>query len=527
MMRPETIIRGGTVIDGTGAAGVVADVAVGGGRIVAVDELDPLDDCVVLDAEGMTVAPGFIDIHSHSDFTLLVDPRAVSSISQGVTLEVIGNCGFGCSPIGDPASAREVIYGYRDDVPLTWTTMAGYLRRLEGAAPAVNVMALVPNGQLRLATVGLKDQPANAAERRAMARLLEEALDEGAFGYSTGLEYATEKGATEDEVAELCAVVARRGGLYATHTRNRDEAAVEAVEEAVRTAERVGVRLQVSHITPRGGRADTERAIALVEAAARRGVDAAFDMHTRLFGTTYLKVLLPAWALEGRPDDIAARLRDPDMRAQFRTQRNLISALGDWSRVVLLDNEVTPQLARRDFADIAREKGKDPLDCAYDALLAHVEAIHVPMVIIHSYSEDLLRLTYEHPLCTVGSDATALAPDGALADSTFHGAYTWASWFYRRMVRETGAFTPEAGIRKLTGAPAERLGLADRGVLRAGAAADVAVFDPETFGETGTTFEPNQVAVGMRHVVVNGVIALRDGHLTESRGGQVLRAAAS
>lgn len=209
----------------------------------------------------------------------------------------------------------------------------------------------------------------------------------------------------------------------------------------------------------------------------------------------------------------------------MKTFRSLITALGDWERIVLLDNPALPELSRRSIADIAHEKGCDPYDAAFDILLAEVEQIHRPMVILHSYSEDLLRLTYRHDACTVGSDATTLAPDGKLAGSTFHGAYTWAAWFWRRMARETGTFTPEEAVRKLAGLPAERLGLGDRGVLREGARADLAIFDPETFGETGTTFEPNSVARGMRHVVVNGVVTLRDGRLTGERGGHVLRSA--
>ena len=390
-MAPDLVVRGGTVLDGTGGPAVGADVRSSRGRIASIGRYPSPEDATEIDATGLFVAPSFIDIHSHSDFTLLVDPRAVSAVSQGVTLEVVGNCGYGCAPIVDPSLAREAIYGFRDDLPLGWRSVAGYLERLEAA---------------------------------------------------------------------------------------RD-----------------------------------------------RGADAAFDMHTRFFGTTYLKVMLPPSAKEGGPAALSRRLADPAERARMKTFRSLITALGDWERIVLLDNPALPENSRRSIADIARETGCDPYDAAYDILLAEVEQLHRPMVILHSYSEELLRLTYRHDACMVGSDATTLAPDGKLAGSTFHGAYTWASWFYRRMARETGTFTPEEAVRKLAGLPAERLGLADRGVLRDGARADLAIFDPKTFGETGTTFEPNSVARGMRHVIVNGVVTLRDGRLTGERGGEVLRAA--
>ena len=522
-MTLDLIVRGGSIIDGSGAPAFTGDVAIADGRIVEVGRIAAVEGVEELAAGGLTVAPGFIDPHSHSDFTLLVDPRAVSAITQGVTAEVVGNCGYGCAPIGNPDVAREVIYGYRTDVPITWRDVAGYLDRLEEAKPAVNVLTLVPNGQLRLATVGIAQRPATGAELARMKGMLREGLEQGAYGYSTGLEYATEIGATEEEVTELCRVAGAAGGIYATHTRNRDEASVEAVAEAIRTAENAGTALQVSHITPRGGREDTERAIDLVDAARARGSDVAFDMHTRLYGTTYLKVLLPMWAFDGTRDEVAKRLADPECRAKFKEYRSLITALGDWDRIVLLDNPAFPEFSRRSFSEIAKMTGKSPLDSAYDILLAEVDQIHRPFIILHSYTEELLQQTYQHPHCMVASDATALAPDGPLAGSAFHGAYTWASWFYRRMVRELGVFTPEEGIRKLSALVAERFGLAGRGVIRQGACADLAIFDPATFGETGTTFEPSQTAKGMVHVLVNGVVSMRDGRLTPERGGAVLR----
>ena len=522
-MSSDLLIRGGTVIDGTGSPAYVADIGITGDRITGIGSINSSNFADVIDADGLTVAPGFIDAHSHSDFTLLVDPRAVSSIMQGVTAEIVGNCGYGSCPIVNQTMAREAIYGFRPDFPLTWNTVAGYFDRLEKARPAVNVLTLVPNGQLRLGTVGAKQRPATQEELDRMKYLLRQGLEEGAYGYSTGLEYSTEIGATEEEVTELCRVTASADGIYATHTRNRDEASVEAVAEAIRTAKNAGVSLQISHITPRGPFEDTVKSIELVDSAIGEGNDIAFDMHTRFFGTTYLKVLLPSWALEGGKKEIAKRLADPECRAQMKKHRSLITSLGDWSRIVLLDNPAFPEFSRRNFVEISDEKGCDPIDAAYDILLAEIEQLHRPFIILHSYTEDLLRYTYQHAACLVGSDATALAPDGPLSESMFHGSYTWASWFYRRMIRETGTFTPEEGIRKLTGQVAERFGILNRGVVRKGAFADLIIFDPQTFADRGTTFEPSQVAENMYHVIVNGVITVREGNLTGDRGGAILR----
>jgi N-acyl-D-amino-acid deacylase len=525
--RAALVIRNGIVIDGTGAEPVRADVTVANGRIERVDGAEPREGGGPaeheLDATGCFVAPGFVDIHSHSDYTLLVDPRAVSALFQGVTTEVVGNCGHGCFPVWNESLAAHAIYGYSDAVPISWRTAEGYFDRLAEVRPAVNVLSLVPNGQLRLAVVGLQDRPATTEELRQMTCLLEESLEQGAWGYSTGLEYAQERGATEDELQRLSAVSARRGGIYATHTRQRDAGAPAAVEEAVRAARASGARLQVSHLIPRSGEDEAARCLAVVDAASADGVDIAFDMHTRLFGTTFLHTVLPPAVLAETPDRQAQLLRSPVTRKEVAAYRSILSAGGDWSRIVLLDNAVHPQYARRDIASIAAERGQQPIDVICDLLAEALPEMAQLMVISHCHTEAQQRQAFAHPLCIPGSDATTLAPDGPLAGSVFHGAYSWAAWFYRFAVRQERLFTPAEAIHRLTGAPAERLGLSDRGILRRGAAADVVVFDAEAFAEQGTTFEPNQLASGVRHVLVNGTPTLRDGALTGARAGEVLR----
>ncbi len=513
------VIRNGTVYDGTGAAGRVTDVAIDDGRIAGVGQLELELEAEEIDAAGLAVAPGFIDIHSHSDYTLLLDPRAVSAIHQGVTTEVVGNCGFGCFPIRDAGVARRAIYGYSDELPVTWSSAGEYFDVLDAAKPAVNVLSLVPNGQLRIATLGVADRPAAARELAEMHALLRESLDAGAWGYSTGLEYAQEQAATEDELTAL----ATHAPFYATHTRRRDDGAADAVAEAIRTGDRAGVRLQVSHLVPRNGIEESRRCVALVESARDRGQDVAFDMHTRTFGLTNLYAALPAWALAAERDELVRILRDPVKRDEMRPHRSILSAGNDWSRVVLLDSDIWPEYARRDLASIAAERSQEPLDAVYDLLLGGLDELERLMVIIHAYSEDQQREAFAHPLCMPGSDATTLAPDGRLAQTFFHGAYTWAAWFWRFMVRDEQLLTPADAIHRLTGQPAERIGLSDRGVLREGARADVVVFDPARFVERGTVYEPNQLAEGMRHVVVNGVPTLRDGRLTGDRGGVVVR----
>ena len=528
----DLLLRGGTVVDGTGAPPVIADVAVGGGRILEVGPALGLTAAETLDVSGLLVTPGFIDIHSHSDFTLTVDPRAVSSIAQGVTLEVVGNCGHGCAPVADPEAVKGNVYGYSEEHPIGWHTVAEYLDVLEAGRPALNVLTLVPNGNLRLAAATDLDRPSTPAELARMERLLAQGLEEGAFGFSTGLEYGPEQACSEEEVTRLCRITSRAGGFYATHTRNRAGQARETVAEAVRTAEASGVRLQISHISvvarlaADGGRA-VAGAVEQVDEARSRGVDAGFDMHTRLFGTTNLSAVLPPEALAGSRREIAARLSGVSARRELKRYPSIVRALArdDWSRILLAECS-DPDLCHRSVAEVAEARGLEPLDAVYEVLLEEIEDLHRPMILAFCYHEDEIRPAFEHPDCMVGSDATALSPDGPLAESVFHGAYTWAAWFYRHFVTELGLLRPEEAVRRLTSLPAERLGLSDRGRIRPGARADLAVLEPKGFAERGTTRDPNRTAAGVRHVLVNGRLALRDGALTGERAGRVLRRAA-
>ena len=535
LVRPmfDLLITGGNVADGTGSPAQRADIGVRAGRIAAVGRLEGREAATTLDATGLLVAPGFIDIHSHSDFTLLVDPRAQSQAFQGVTTEVVGNCGHGCAPITDPRRFTGNIYGWTPQTAITWQSFAGYLERLEKSRPAVNVASLAPFGNLRLAAMPETGQPATPPELRQMSSGLEECLEAGAWGFSTGLEYPAERVAAEREIVALCKLTARRGGIYAAHTRNRETHAAEAVEEAVRTAQEVGVRLQVSHIIPRRGGppGSIDRCVAAVERAHDRGLDAAFDSHTRLHGITNLSNALPSMAFDGGADALRKRLSDPLERARFRKHESIISsfALGGWDRVSLYTSPTQPALKGKSFAEIAALSAKavrrDPWEAVFDVLLSHAEDPHAPLCICLSYDErDVLR-TMRHPLCTIGSDATALAVDGLLSGDTFMGAFTWAGWFWRRMVVETKFLTPEQAVAKLTSAPADRMGFKDRGRLREGAAADIIAFDPAGFREQGTLDSPNRLAEGMRHTVVNGVLTLEDGAPTGRRGGHVLRKA--
>jgi N-acyl-D-aspartate/D-glutamate deacylase len=521
-MSYDILILGGTIYDGSGKAPVVADVAIADGRIAEIGRITG-EAKQVVDAKDLAVAPGFIDIHSHSDYTLLIDPRAMSAVVQGVTLEVIGNCGFGCAPIADTRLAANAIYGFDNSIPLTWQGIGGYLEKLEAARPAINVMTLMPNGQLRLATLGLKERAANQSEIAHMRGLLRDGLSEGAAGYSIGLEYPSEAGSSEEELTALARETGRAGKIFATHTRDRQDHAAEAVEEVIRIARNAEVQLQVSHLIPRCDHRGSLRCVEVVDEARAKGQDIAFDMHTRLYGTTMLSTLLPPWALTEGSAGVRKHLADEDSRAHIKAYPSLIGSVGNWDNVILLDLPGRADVSRLSLGEIGRRQGRDPYDCALDILSDEAETLQRPMVLLTVYDEAMQKVAFAHPLCMPGSDATTLATDGPLADKMFHGAYTWAAWFWRALVREWRLLKPEEAVHRLTGMPAKILGLSDRGAIRVGALADIAVFSEDKFGERGTMFEPNQLAHGMHHVVVNGVATLSNGVLTGARAGQVLR----
>lgn len=523
----DLIIRSGTVVDGTGRRAVTADLGIADGKIRAVGDLTAAFAADEIDARGLTVAPGFIDVHSHSDFTLVVDGRAHSALAQGVTTELVGNCGHGCSPLGDDPAFAANIFGYDSAGDLDWRTTGEYLDRLQNARPAINVGTLMPLGNLRLAAMDDPERVSSARERQVMTSLLQEGLDAGAFGLSSGLQYPDSVQTQFDELAALTRAVAERNGLYASCVRHTDELAVEGITEAIETGRSSGVKVQISHAMPQpGSPADMlERTFEIVETARKDGIDTAFDMHTRPFGELNLSAALPVWAVAGDSAAIARRLGDPIEREKIKAYPSMIRRFflapgPDHLSVAAVHDR---ELLGRTIAELT-PPGGDPMDTVLDILRNEAEDVHRPLAMIDLYTEDEMARFYQHPLCALASDATTLSPDGPLGHAVFHGAYTWASWFLRRIVRERKALSLEEAIRRVTSLPAERMGLTDRGLLHEGAWADISVFDPGLTGERGTVESPSQLATGMVHVLVNGRIALRDGRLTGARAGTVLRA---
>lgn len=524
----DVIIRHGRVVDGTGTPWFPADVALERGAIAAVGRLDGAAAAREVDARGLAVAPGFIDIHEHSDFALVADPRAVSAVHQGVTTVVPGNCGFSAAPLTDPAGEKRARYGYVEGLDVSWRTFGDYLDRLRDAHAAVNVAPLVGHGAIRSAVLGFATRAPEPEELARMQAHLEEALAAGAFGLSIGLEYAPGQNAAPDELVALARVVAGHGRLFAAHIRSRDFRYLQAVDETLAVAHAAGVATQLSHLTARyGALRDADRVVwQRVERARDAGLDVTCDQHPFPFSNAAATSMLPPWAFEGGGTAVRERLADPATRRrikEYRGPQNKLIVAGQWDLIAIVAAPHSPELLGRPLADVADERGCDPYDVVFDAMLAEGDDLTAVRLRAEKYvDEEVLRDALAHPLFALESDAQVLAPDGPLAGVRNPYSFGWVAWCLGTYVRDRGWLRLEEAVRKLTSFPARKLGLLDRGLIRPGARADLVVFDPAAVAPNETPLEPNRLPSGFRHVFVNGVHTLADGQATGERAGRVL-----
>jgi N-acyl-D-aspartate/D-glutamate deacylase len=523
----DLLIRGGHVIDGTGGAGRDADVAVRAGRIVAVEPRSARPARRLIDARGLVVAPGFIDIHTHSDFTLPLNPRAESKVRQGVTLEVTGNCGFSVAPAlpGTAPMLREYLASSAPWLDFGETTFAAY--RAAFPATSVNVILQVGHNTLRLMTAGMENRPLTPDEMARMERLLEEALAAGAWGLSSGLFTAPGHSADPAEIHALARVLRRHGATYASHVRDEADGVVEAVREAIAVAEATGVHVQIAHLKLSGvdswGGAD--RLLGEVEAARRRGLPVDCDAYPYDTATNPLRNLLPRWVVEGGIPAMLERLRQRQVRARLRDEiaRQGLTNFGripSWDAVRVAISPHLPENAGRTLDDIARGRGVDPLDAVCDYVVADRGETRV---LITSMSDaDVHRITGA-PWVLVGSDGNALAASGVTGQGKPHPrSYGTHARVLGPCVRDLRLLTLAQAVHKMAGAAAAALGLADRGVLRAGAWADVTVFDADRIADRSTYAEPHRYATGVTTVVVNGEVVIDGGDHTGALPGRVL-----
>ncbi|MFD6699808.1 MULTISPECIES: amidohydrolase family protein [unclassified Microbacterium] len=526
-----TLFRHATVVDGTGSARRNADVLLSGGRIHSIAPSGALtagEGTEVWDAEGLVLTPGFIDMHAHSDLAVLADPSHIAKVGQGITTEVIGQDGIGYAPIDDEilGGVRRQIAGWNghSGLAIDWRDMAGYLGRL-AQGTATNTAVLVPQGNLRLLTVGSGSRAATGSEIADMRAILADSLSAGAVGLSSGLTYVPGMYADTAELTALCEVVAKAGGFYAPHTRSYGAGAIDAYAEVIGIARETGCALHLAHatlnFTSNAGAAP--RFLELIDQALADGVDITMDSYPYLPGATTLVALLPSWIAAGGLDALRVRL------ASGADRDALIQALdvdgcdgfhgerADWTRIQVsgVGHPELADLVGRTVAEIAEEAGEEPVDAVIRILLADEFATGVLMHIGH---EDNVQAIMRHPRHTGGSD-------GILVGDRPHPR-SWGTFprYLARYVRELGVLTLEEAIRHLSATPARRLRLPDRGFVREGFAADLVLFDPERIQDRATFEQPRRTATGIAGVWVNGELAVRDGERTESVSGRSLRA---
>ncbi len=525
----DLLFRRVQVFDGSGGEPFVADVGVQGERIalVGADGREPAARRI--DADGLALAPGFIDMHSHADLTLPAFPQARNSVQQGVTTEVVGNCGFSAAPVVEERAEelRRFVHGLGPYLDWSWRSFGDYLDTLDQRQPANNIVALVGHSALRLAVLGLDNRPARADELERMAGLLRQALAEGAWGMSSGLVYPPSAFAGTDELVALGRVLAERDALYFSHIRGEGETLLEALREAATIGEQAGIRVQVSHLKASGRPAwgSMPAALAQLEAARARGVRLHADAYPYTAGSTYLSQLLPTWAYDGGIEALLGRLRSPDQRQQLRAAMErgdpaTIHRQVEFDRVLLTAtvHERNRRWEGKTLASAARAADQDPYDFLFD-LLADEQAGTV--MIIFLMHEDDVRRALSWPHTAIGSDLLGVFSDSARVHPRAYGTFVRVLGHY---ARDEGLFPLAEAIRKMTGLPAEILGLRDRGRVQPGLVADLAVFDPARVIDRATYEQPTLAPAGVEFVVVNGQLALDSGRLTGLRAGRTLRA---
>src|SRR3989441_3859584 len=526
----DLLIRGGHVIDGTGAPGRDADVSIAAGRVVAIESRSSRPAYRAIDARGQVVAPGLIDIHTHSDFTLPLNPRAESKIRQGVTLEVVGNCGFSVAPALPERIAmhREYLAPSAPGLELNQTTFAEYVAAFP--ATSVNVIFQVGHNTLRLMTAGMEGRPVTREELATMERLLEEALAAGVWGLSSGLFTAPGCYADSAEIVALARVLRRHGAAYSSHVRDEANRGAEAVREAIAVAETTGVHVQIAHLKLSGvdnwGGAD--KLLAEIAAARRRGLAVDCDAYPYDTASNPLRNLFPRWVMDGGIPAMLERLGRADVRARLRADiardgLNNFGRIPSWDVVRIAVAPNLPEEAGHTLGDIARRRGVDPLDAVCDFVVADRGETRI---LVTSMSDKDVHAISATPWVTVGSDANSLATSGVTSQGKPHPrSYGAHARLLGAFVRDLGLLTLPAAIHKTTGAAAAALGLTDRGVLREGCWADVAVFDPDRIADRATYDEPHRYAVGVSTVVVNGEVVVDGGDHTGALPGRVVRRA--
>jgi dihydroorotase/N-acyl-D-amino-acid deacylase len=527
----DLVVRNGHIIDGTGSPWYAADIGIRAGKIAAIGRLNGAPAKQTIDAHGMVVAPGFIDMLGQSELTILVDPRLPSKIYQGITTEITGE-GGSVAPLNDAIiKADHVTYEHYRITP-NWRTLAEYYARLRKQGMGINLASYVGATQVRRMTLGDEDRAPNAAELARMQALVRDAMRDGAMGVSTSLQYAPAPYAKTEELIALASEAAKAGGIYASHIRDEGGGIASALDEAFRIGREAKIPVEIWHLKaagkPNWGR--MPEIVSKIEAARKSGVEVGADTYAYTAWFNSLSAAIPPWAHDGGDKKLIERLKDPAMRARIRKEMLTPSESwnNEWLEVpgpesILLCSVQNPKLLPlqgKNIAEIAKLWNKDPIDTVFDILIQDEGFTEVAMF---AMSEPDVALALKQPWVSVCNDSQGTSPDGLLGQEHPHPrAYGTFPHILRKYVHDDHLLTLEDAIRKFSALPAGRMRIQDRGVLKAGMWADMLVFDPENIRDLATFEKPNQLSEGMRYVLVNGVPVIKEGKMTGALPGKVV-----
>jgi len=524
----DLLIRKAMLYDGSGQPPRVADVAVRGDRIAAIESAATKDISIeqakkVLEGQGLCLAPGFIDAHSHSDFPLLACPTAESKLHQGITTDVFGQCGFSAFPVTGKNRQEYLDELNPLEIELAWSDLAGYRKRVEETGISVNAVTLVGHSSVRSAVLGFEDRPPTEDELQAMVREVEKAMDQGAIGLSTGLQYPPGRFGDTDEVVALARGAGRGRGLYSTHMRCEGDRLIDSVEETLEIGRRAELPVIVSHLKA-SGRANwgkAGQAITLIEVARRQGRQTVFDRYPYLASATGLDIFMPAWAQVGGRKKLTERLKSGDERL-LGEYRSAVETQSGWEGILITDTpaEGGENLIGKSITEIAEERKTEAWRTAIDLLIEG--ECQVSMCNFSMCQEDTDRVL-AHPCCMIGTDASIASSEGPLGRRKPHPrAYGTFPRFLSEYVRDRKLASVEEAIRRMTALPAETLGLKQRGRVEKGYAADLVAFRLETLEDRSRFGDPHRFPAGIEHVIVGGRLVIEGGEHTGARPGRFL-----
>jgi len=524
----DILIKNGSVIDGTGKKEFVADVGIKDGRIVLIGKATDVSAKTVIDAKGLKVVPGFIDIHSHTDADLIINPRAESKIRQGVTTEITGQDGFSWGPLGGPEielTRKNFLDQYGEE--LKWNTIGDFLNDFSQRKFSVNIATMVGLGTIREFVVGLDDRPANPDELKRMQFEVIKAIEEGAIGISTGLEYTPGSFASTDELIELCKVAPEKFRLYATHMRNEDNYVLEAIDEAIEISKRSNARLQISHLKVSGKSNwnKVDAVIEKIEKAVKDGLEVHADRYTYVAYHTNLSSLFPLWSRDGGTEKFLERLKDRNLQNQIReyVEKKVSNLDGDWNGVLIssIGKEEFKHYQGKTIQQLSEEFGMNGYETSVKILL---DAENQVMMMGFGMEEKSTEKILAHPLVMISSDAGSHAPYPPMNREIAHPrAYGTFPRAIAKYVRERKICSLEEMIKKMTSMPADKLGFNDRGRIAEDKFADIVIFDYEKIQDRATFTEPHQYPDGIPYVIVNGEVVISNYDHTGAMPGKVLR----